>query len=568
MIPPKKIWQIADPISAPASQELQGFPPFLQQILFNRGLTTKVEATSFLAALPPPGTEPFNMLGLQKAAERINFAIQKQEKIVIYGDYDADGVTATALLTQILTNLGATVSGYIPNRFDEGYGLNLEAIQGIKDAGANLIVTVDCGIRSLEEALLARRLGIDLIITDHHHPGEEIPDAFSVINPKQKDCQYPDKALAGVGLAYKLGVGILSLNGPLSAENFPAREFLDLVALGTIADMATILGENRALVKNGLLEIQKGLRQGILSLAKVSGLQPAAITATDVGFMLGPRLNAAGRLETALDALNLLLTKDLMEAGVLAQKLNNQNRERQELTQKIQENALQKATAQDADALLLFAFDPGYNPGVVGLAASRLTERFYRPAIVGHQSEEFTRASCRSIPEFHITHALDECSELLERHGGHAAAAGFTVKNENLPALIEKMNGLASRELGSLELRPKISADLTIDLKDLKLEIIRYLDLTQPSGMGNPPVLLVSNDLKVLKTWTVGKEAAHLKLSVTDGKIVFDCIGFRLGHLKDNLPPKIDLLYAFEVNEYNGNKNFQLNIKDIRPASG
>lgn len=567
MQPPTKIWQIAKPIDPQSSQDLAGLPPILQQILFNRGVRTPEEAGVFINALPPAGSDPFNLLGLPGAVDRIQYALQHQEKIVIYGDYDADGVTATALLTLMLKSLGAEATGYIPNRFDEGYGLNNEALLALKDGGAGLVITVDCGIRSLEEASLARRVGLDLIITDHHHPGDEIPQAVAVINPKQAGCPYPDKNLAGVGLAYKLAVGLLNKLGMGRQTTFEAAEYLDLVALGTVADMATLLGENRALVKQGIKEIQKAQRQGVLSLVGVAGIQSAAVTSTDIGFFLGPRLNASGRLETALDSLNLLMTRDVQEAGFLSQKLNNQNRERQELTHKIQELATEQVASRDPDALLLFAVHPDFNPGVVGLAASRLCERFYRPAIVGHQNDEYVRASCRSIPEFHITRALDECASLLERHGGHAAAAGFTVKNENLPALIEALNQITERELGGMVLQPKIYADLSLELKELKSTVIQMIDMVQPTGTGNPQVLFASKDVKVMRAWTVGKDAAHLKLTVTDGLIVFDCIGFRLGHLKEQLPSNIDILYTFEVNEYNGKKNFQLNLKDIKPSS-
>jgi single-stranded-DNA-specific exonuclease len=346
------------------------------------------------------------------------------------------------------------------------------------------------------------------------------------------------------------------------------KDYLDLVAIGTVADMATLLGENRSLVKKGIQVIQQGRRQGILSLAGVAGLQPGAVTATEIGYLLGPRLNAAGRLETAQDALKLLMTADTHEAGILAQKLNNQNRERQDLTQKIQEHALQQAVARDPQALILFAVHPEYNPGVVGLAASRLTERYYRPAIVGHMDGQFVRASCRSIPEFHITNALDECANLLVRYGGHAAAAGFTAKNEDMPALIERLNSIARRELQAIELQPKLYADMVMELKDLKPAVLQEINLIQPTGIGNPPVLFVSRDLKVMRAWTAGKDAAHLKLTLTDGYVVFDGIGFRLGYVKDQLPSKVDVLYSFEVNEYNGNRNFQLNIKDIRASQG
>ena len=555
----KKRWVIVPPLSLEAENELSGYPPILRQILYNRGYPTLEMARAYLDAQRPPGTEPDDMLGIADAVDRIGRAIAKQEPIAIYGDYDADGVTATALLVDALGALGADVRGYIPNRFDEGYGLNNEALKNLCEEGIRLVITVDCGIRSPEEAKYAKDLGLDLIISDHHHPGEDLPEAIAVINPKQPDDTYPMKDLAGVGLAYKL-----------AAAFFDNREiadtYLDLVALGTVADLAPLVDENRALVREGLKVIQSPHRQGVLSLIGVANLAPHKVTASSIGFTLGPRLNAAGRVESAHTALILLTTKDAQMAGQLAQKLEIQNRERQRITLEIQEKAEQLATAEDADNFLLFAAHPDFNPGIVGLAASRLLEVYYRPAIVAYQGEEFTRASCRSIPEFHITKALDRCSELLERHGGHAAAAGFTVRNENLRQLVERLGAMAREELGEVDLRPTIYADLEMPLSDLHPDILEYLDWLQPTGYGNRSAHFVSRDLRVVRSRTVGRDNSHLKFSVTDGHITYDAIAFRQGHWQENMPPRIDLLYRYERNEFNGRVNLQLNVRDIKPA--
>jgi single-stranded-DNA-specific exonuclease len=550
-----------------ADQALRNFPPILRQILYNRGYTTEEAARSFLAAEEPAGTEPENMLGVSQAVERIYWSIQHDESIAIYGDYDVDGVTATALLTEVLQSLGARVTGYIPNRFDEGYGVNNEALDTLHSQGVRLVVTVDCGIRSPEEARHARQIGLDLIITDHHHPAAEMPIAQVVINPKQPGDTYPDKNLAGVGLAYKLACALLDKASPEQREIIPtAEEYLDLVALGTIADLTPLVGENRALVRSGLRYIRRPYRQGVLSLIGAAGLVPNKIGASDIGFALGPRLNAAGRLDSALAALRLLTTQDVAEAAQLAQQLDNQNRERQQITRQIQAHAEQSALAEDPQALLLFAVDPSYNPGVVGLAASRLVEQYYRPAIVAYQGEEFTRASCRSIPEFHITAALDETAELLVHHGGHAAAAGFTVRNSDLPELIRRLNAIAQRELGSLDLRPTLKADAEVSLRELHPDLLHHLDGLQPTGQENPEAIFVSRGLKVTRSRTVGKDNTHLKLTVNDGWITFDAIAFRLGHLQPDLPERVDLMYSFEANEYNGKSYLQLNVRDLRPS--
>jgi single-stranded-DNA-specific exonuclease len=563
MIPITKRWEVAPALPIEAVQELSGYHPILRQILYNRGYRTHEAARLFLEAQTPPGCEPANLLNLLSAIDRIDFAIQHKESIVVYGDYDADGVTATALLGLALKTQGARVREYIPNRFDEGYGLNLEALRNLAEDGTNLIITVDCGIRSWEEAEFSQSAGIDLIITDHHYPLDELPCAFSVINPKQAGDMYPEKNLAGVGLAYKL---IEALSSLPNYSNLDGRDYLDLVALGTVADLVPLTGENRALVRAGLELIRQPIRQGLMALIGVSGLNPARINTTDIAYALAPRLNASGRLESALASLNLLTATEPMEAGQLAQWLEIQNRERQKVTREIQQKSEQRIIIDDKIPYLLFDADPEYNAGVVGLAASRLTEQYYRPAIIASVGEQFTRGSCRSIPEFHITQALDECKELLEHHGGHAAAAGFTVRNEYLEELIGRLRIIAKEQLETMDLRPKILAEAEVSLTELKPELLKYLGWLQPTGMGNPVPIFMSRGLKVTRQRAIGAEGAHLKMAVTDGRITYDAIAFRQGHWLANLPPVIDLMYAFELNEFNGQVSLQLNVRDIRAS--
>jgi single-stranded-DNA-specific exonuclease len=560
MLPLSKHWKVAGKCPPAAQVELQAFPELLRQILYNRGYATFDAANRFLKAETPPGTEPENMLGIPQAVERIEWAIQHKEPIVVYGDYDVDGVTATALLTSALQARGAVIQGYIPNRFDEGYGVNVEALDSLYSNGTRLVITVDCGIRSPNEALHAQKLGLDLIITDHHAPTDEIPVAAAIVNPKQPGDTYPDKDLAGVGLAYKLAVALYK------GDHTLVDETLDLVALGTVADLAPLVGENRALVRAGLKRLQRSKRQGLLSLMRVSGLSPESLSATHIGFALGPRLNAAGRLDSALDALRLLLTQNLDEAALLAQQLDDQNRDRQRLTHQIQEQAEQIAMAENPDALLLFAAHPSFNPGVVGLAASRLMERYYRPAIVAFQGNEFTRASCRSIPEFHITQALDQCANLLEHHGGHAAAAGFTVRNDKLPVLLDQLRSLAQETLGGLDLRPTVSADAEIPLVDLSNETLNILSLLEPTGQSNPLAHFVSRDLKVKGFKAIGREANHLRLYVTDGKVTRQAIAFRQARWVEHMPMQVDLLYHPEINDYYGEAELQLHVHDLKPS--
>ena len=527
-----KRWLIPPPITLEADTALKAFPPVLRQILFNRGYATDAEARAFLKAEPDFDTDPFKMTGMQAAVERIQYALAHNEPIAIYGDYDVDGVTSTALLVDILNALGADVRGYIPNRFDEGYGLNNEALSALKDDGVGLVISVDCGIRSPDEALHARTIGLDLIITDHHHPSEgPLPPATAVINPKQPGDVYPDKDLAGVGIAYKLAEALLIEQG--SADSVQLTRLLDLVALGTVADLAPLVGENRFLVRRGLRQMRETTRQGLFSLAAVAELNLPKVNATDIGFRLGPRLNAAGRLDEALAAYELLTTTDVFKAGQLAQQLDVQNRERQRITREMQSVAEELALADETDAFLLFAAHKDFNAGVVGLAASRLTETYYRPAIVAHIDTDTTRGSCRSIPEFHITDALDKCADILVRHGGHAAAAGFTVENDKLDELVSRLKAIAKEQLSDQDLRPTLTADAEIPLVEVRPELLNNLKYLEPTGYGNPDAVFVSREVKVRYARTVGADKKHLKMYLEDeGGASHDAIGFRLGHLQ------------------------------------
>jgi len=567
--PLTKRWLVAERLPPEADTELSAYPPVLRQILHNRGYSTNAAAQQFLEAHPPKGADPFAMKGIPEAAELIIQTILKNKGIAVFGDYDVDGVTATALLTQALESIGGDVLGYIPNRFDEGYGLNTKALDSLYKDGVRLVITVDCGIRSPREVEYAQNLGMDMIITDHHHPGPTLPQAAAVINPKQNGDSYPEKNLAGVGIAYKLAAAVIKLittTKPIQDHFPPATDYLDLVALGTVADVTPLVGENRSLVRRGLEYLSRPHRQGIMSLLGVTGLAGKRVTAENIGFILGPRINAAGRLDSAMVALDLLTTQDVREAAYLAQSLDNQNRERQAITRDIQIHAEETALAEDHEGNLFFAAHVDYNPGIVGLAASRLVDKYYRPSIVAHIDSEFTRGSCRSIKEFHITEALDQCADILVRHGGHAAAAGFTVRNQDVPELQKRLKNIAKQQLDNLDLRPTLEADIDLPLRDLRPELLNELSGLQPTGHQNPAAIFVSRDLQITRSRTVGKEGAHLKLTVTDGRITYDAIAFRLGHWRDHLPPRVDLIYRFELNEFNGRSMLQLNVKDLKPT--
>ncbi|HSG25770.1 MAG TPA: single-stranded-DNA-specific exonuclease RecJ [Anaerolineales bacterium] len=555
-------WDISEPIPEDVAKNLTEFSPIFQQVLYNRNIKNSQEANFFLNA-SPPDHETMELMGTRKAVERIGQALHNHERIAIYGDYDADGVTATALMLQTMRALKADVRAYIPNRFTEGYGLNTNALDKLKKDGVDLVITVDCGIRAVEDAEHAYEIGLELIVTDHHTTGTHLPRTAALINPKQPDDPYPEKVLAGVGVAYKLAKALIEAFQP---EELTADDLLDLVAIGTVADLVPLVGENRMLVRKGLEYLKTPQRQGLASLMGVSGITAAKISASDIGFRIGPRINAAGRIGDAQDALRLLTTQDIFEAGQYAQVLDNRNRERQRITQEIQDLAESISGAHDPNSMLLFAHHPEFNPGVVGLAASRLVDQYYRPAVVGFRNEEFTRASCRSIPEFHITHALEKCSDLLTQFGGHAAAAGFTVPNKNLAELTIRLQELASEELTDQDLQPSLKADAEVELVELRPVLIKELNWLQPTGQQNPDPVFISRKVSVRGARAVGKDSSHLKLILSDGKITFDAIAFRFGHLVSEIPGMIDIMYAFELNDFNGRQTLQLNIKDLKFA--
>ena len=565
-----KLWNISPRISLEADTALAAFPPLLRQVLFNRGFADDPSARAYLRGEPNSNTDPFQMTDMQVAIDRIRYALANNEPVAIYGDYDVDGVTATALLVETLKKLGADVRGYIPNRFDEGYGLNNNALDELKADGVKLVITVDCSIRSPAEAAHAQTIGLDLIISDHHHPDDDnLPPALAVINPKRHGDIYPDKDLAGVGIAYKIAEALLTKTDQADVVNGQIlNSLLDLVALGTVADLAPLVGENRVLVKKGLKQMRQTTRQGLFSLAAVADISLAKVNAGNIGFGLGPRLNAAGRLKEALAAFELLTTTDVFRAGELAQQLDMQNRERQRITRDMQTRAEEIALNDDPNAHLLFAAHEEFNSGVVGLAASRLTEKYYRPAIVASKGEEETRGSCRSIPEFHITDALDQCADLLVRHGGHAAAAGFTVRNENIEALVSKLKAIAEEKLAGSDLKPTVTADAEVDLSEIRPEVYeKGLKYLEPTGYGNREASFVARNVKVKSSRIVGSDGKHIKMSLEDAKgVVHDAIGFRLGDWHKSMPPRVDVLFTYEPNEYNGRVTYQLNLKDLKAS--
>ncbi|MCD6518864.1 MAG: single-stranded-DNA-specific exonuclease RecJ [Anaerolineae bacterium] len=556
----------------PPKDFLSRFPeldPVLARVLYARKIDTPAKVYAFLAGKGELAN-PFSMAGMNQAVARLRQALRRGEHIVVYGDFDVDGISATALLVSALRLMGAHVSPYIPDRFTESYGLNKEALKRLRQEGAQVVVTVDCGIRSVEEVRYARSLGLEMIITDHHTVPEELPPALAVIDPKRPDCPYPFKELSGVGVAYRLAEALFRVQsrmGDLKGEEAAPAQFEDLVALGTVADIVPLVGENRLLAIRGLRKLRENPRVGLYALMKVAGLDPEQVDSRAISFRLGPRLNAAGRLEHAKLAYSLLMTSSPKEAEHLAAELQRVNQQRQALLERQVEEA-RALLGEEGDRLVLIVDGPNFHEGVVGLVASRLAEEFYRPALVMHRGEEMTRGSARSIEGFHITHALDACADLLLRYGGHAQAAGFTLPTSSLRAFRERLENYCEENLDEETLLRRYSVDAIVSLEELHLATPAALAQMEPFGAGNPEPLLAALALRLVRVRAVGQEGAHLQLQFADGQRVVKGIAFRQGELAGELRPGelVDVLFRPAVDEWNGQKRLQLYVEAIRKA--
>lgn len=567
--PHNKRWHVLPP---PPAEHLARFPelgPVLGQILFHRGLTDGPAIEAFLRGTTRV-KNPYTLKGLPEAVTRIRRGLRQGEKMAVYGDFDADGVTSTTLLVQALRAVGAQVEPYIPHRVDEGYGLNNHALTHLRERGCTLVITVDCGIRSIHEAEHARQIGVDLIITDHHHPGPQLPAAYAIVNPRQPDCRYGYTGLAGVGVAYRLAQGVLRAvsNGDRHSTNgLDESDLLDLVALGTVADIVPLTAENRDLVRQGLNRLKATRRTGLLALMDNAGVTPDQVDTTAIGFRLAPRLNAAGRLKSAMLAYQLLSSQEMAEAQPLAAQLGALNQQRQTLTEQTVMQARQQIEENPGNGYLLMAEGDSFLHGVVGLAAGKLADEYYRPVVVIERGPQVSHGSARSIPEFHITAALDQVAHLLERHGGHAAAAGLTVRTDRLPALREALQEIAASTLADQALQPALQIDAEVRLGDLDWGLYGLLQQIEPCGEDNPPPVLLARNCQVVEARTVGSDGAHLKLKLSDGWTTRDAIAFRQGARLSRLRNRVDVVFNLEANTYNGNRTLQLNVLDLAVAS-
>jgi single-stranded-DNA-specific exonuclease len=562
----QKRWLMTPAVQPELLHQYRGMSPILAQVLYNRGFQHPNDAYEFLFT-KECNHSPFALKDMNKLVARVRQAIKLQEPIVVYGDFDADGVTSTTLLVQALKALGARAQPYIPHRVDEGYGLNSPALEKMAKAGIKLVITVDCGIRSVQEVEDGKAAGLDIIVTDHHSLGDELPNAYAVVNPKREG--YPEDMLAGVGVAYKVVEALLmAVSANTSKSKRPRLDLdllVDLVAIGTVADLMPLnRPENRALVRRGLEQLNKARRPGVRALLEVSGVNPGSVSAMSIGFSLAPRINAAGRLDDAMQAYYLLSATKEDEAKHWAEKLNSLNVRRQEVTRAAQEKI--RTRLDVGDSPLIFASDSSFEPGIVGLVAGRLVEEYYIPTVVMEEGETESRASCRSIPQFDITRALDQCADLLVRHGGHTMAAGFTVLNENIPALRRRLTELAFEALDGQALAPTLDIDGRLDVHQVCDELCNELTMLEPTGHSNPRPTFMVEKARIIETRTVGKENQHLRLKIARaGQPPLDAIGFSLGEWADRGLEYADLAFQLEMNEWNGRQNLQLRLQDIRP---
>jgi single-stranded-DNA-specific exonuclease len=499
-----------------------GIPALVARILAGRGIGS-AEMAAFLAA-PLALDEGPPMLDLDRAADRLRHALAARERIVVYGDYDVDGIAGSAILVRAFRQLGVAVEAYIPNRYEEGYGLNADALRRLAADGTRVVVSVDCGVTAVAEAALAREVGIDLIITDHHHPPAQLPEPYALVNPRRPHDPSPHKDLAGAGVALFLARRLLGELGYALRE----AELLQLCALATVADVVLLRGTNRALTRAGLDALNKTPLIGLRALVERSGLKLGRVGAQEIGFVLGPRLNAAGRIADAEEALRLLLTEDAEEAKDLAEQLELRNTERQELTRQVVAGARERA-AERPDAWATVVADPSWPAGIVGLAASRLVEDHGRPAIVIAIDGAEGKGSCRSIAGVHIAEALDECDDILTKHGGHAMAAGFSVPVDRIGALADRLDEVVRRRLGGTRPVPALRVDAEIAAEALTSRLALELATLEPCGAGNPRPYLLVRDVRVYDIRQVGADSDHLRCKVTVGRFTFDAIAFRRG---------------------------------------
>ncbi len=538
-----------------------GVAPIIATILLNRGIT---EPKNFITPSEEALLDPFSMLGMEKATDRILSAIENNEKIAIYGDYDVDGITSTAIMVKFLRSHRADVIYYIPDRHEEGYGINTDAIDKIKAQNVSLLITVDCGITAVKEIAYAKSLGIETIITDHHECKDETPDAYCLLNPKQTECPYEFKKLAGVGVAFKL------LQALTIKMHFHMRElideYIDLVAIGTIADVMPLIGENRIIVKKGLELLKYTVNRGIRALADIADINLSNVQTGTIGFMLAPRINAAGRMGDPRCAVELLLATDDMTAKKYAEILNDENRERQETEISILEDALNiiDSTPSIKDDFVIVLSHEGWHHGIIGIVASKISERFNKPCILISTDDGNGKGSGRSIRSFNLFKALENSADLLQKFGGHDLAAGLSIKPENIDKFRKEINDYAKKCLTEDDFTPILYIDSELPPQYINMNTAEKLAILEPYGMGNACPLFYVKGLTVSQIRPLS-EGKHIKLILTTGEYTLDTVGFNMGEMLDILSANdtVDIAFCIDINIYRGARQLQILLKDI-----
>jgi single-stranded-DNA-specific exonuclease len=561
----KKIWQLM-PENTILKKELSnslGISDVIAQVLVNRGIMDKSVAKEFLFGGQEKLGDPYLLRNMEKAIARIVKALTGKQKIIIYGDYDVDGITSSALLYKVLKELGGIVEYYIPERQSEGYGLNSAALTMLVASGTELLITVDCGISAVMEVnAIANQL--DIIITDHHQPPEVLPLAYAIINPKQKDCSYPEKNLAGVGVAFKLSQ---ALSRHYYGHDNQFLEYLDIVAVGTVADIVSLTGENRILVKLGLSEIATTKNLGLKALIEICRIDPNKIDTGKIGFAIAPRLNAVGRISRADYGVELLTTDSIERAEELASYLEEENSQRQNVEKDIQAAAESVVAGLDLSITkVLVVVGEDWHPGVIGIVASRLVERYFRPVFMISIRDGIGKASCRSIPAFDIYDALNQCSDLLLQFGGHRQAAGFSVLPEYIDELRVRLNHVVNTTLTEADYVPVLTIDSLVSLDEMNAGFLEQLSCLEPYGMGNHSPVFACKDVVVNEIRTIGQEARHLKLKVSQKNAINEVVAWQMGGLIESIQSKenIDLAFFPEFNEWQGQRKIQLRAYDVK----
>jgi single-stranded-DNA-specific exonuclease len=557
-----RLWRLLpDPDLSGFADAGPALPVVVRRLLARRGVHTTDEARRYLGS-PGELTDPRLMPNLDVAVRRLADACRSGETVAVFGDFDVDGVTSTTILTEGLRALGARPIPYIPDRFTEGYGPNVNAVRQLADRGASVLVTADCGTSSVAEVAEANRLGLEVIVIDHHTVPDELPDALALVNPKLIDSEYGSEP-AAVGVAYKVVHDLHDhLGRPYDADSHRA-----LVALGTVCDLAPMVSENRDLVRLGLEAIKATTRPGLRALAKVSNVDLANANVDTFGWVLGPRINAAGRMEHARIALDLMLAEDPAEAERLAQHLDALNRIRREDTQAAIEDVHERLSAADLEAALIVAASPTISSGIIGLAAARLVEQHHRPAIVMQIDGDEARGSCRSLPVFDITALLRRHADLFRRFGGHRAAAGFSLDAARIPELRERLIADAATVLDPRDLIPAFEIEEELPLSHVDSRMIQWLGLLGPHGIGNPTPVFLSHDVAVTRSRAVGADGEHLQLMLKEGPVTWRAISFRNAAAAVPEGESADIVYTFKRDDFRNDGALQLEVLDLRPAS-